>query len=413
MPSANTFLTTQEITFETLMILKNQLKAAGKFYRGYDKEFGIPGKKIGATLSIRKPPRFKGRTGQAVDLEGLTDTYTPLVLDTQFGVDFEVSSAEMKLSIDDMKNRYLAAAAATIANKIDRDCLFKAYQATANYVGVPGTTPSAFKTYLQAGQALDEEACPDDDKRTLVLNPAMRVEIVDALKTLFHDGSQLGAQYKTGKMGVAAGFEFFMDQNVPVHVVGTFAAAYNALSVYGAGQTGNQIVVTGFTAGDKLNVGDVITFADTYAVNPQNRTTTGSLRKFVVTVPFTAAGGGANETLNIFPAIIPSGQFQNVTNSPDNGIGVSIWGKTAGYDPSAKSTPQGMAFHENAFTLASVELDRPGGVDMSFSATDKETGVGLRFIRQYVATTDQWVSRFDVLYGIAALYPELACRIAA
>src|SRR4029077_1024045 len=128
------------ITFETLMILKNQLKFAANVHRGYDDQFGVAGRKIGATLNIRKPPRFVGRTGQAVNLEGLTDTFVPLTLNTQFGVDFEASSSEMKLSIDDFKNRYLQAAAAAIANKIDRDGLLQMYQTTANTVGVAGTT---------------------------------------------------------------------------------------------------------------------------------------------------------------------------------------------------------------------------------------------------------------------------------
>lgn len=410
---SNTLLTNQEITFECLMILKNQLKFAANVHRGYDDAFGNKGRKIGATLNVRKPPRFVGRTGQAVNLEGLTDTFVPLVLNTQFGVDFEASSSEMKLSIDDFRNRYLVAAAATIANKIDRDGLLMAYQSTANTVGVAGTVPNAYLTYAQAGQKLDEMAAPDDDRRYMVINPAMRVNIVDALKGLFQDSAQISRQYKTGKMGTAAGFEWYMDQNVVTHQIGTYVAV--SPQVAGSGQQGTALVTKGWTAGDQLNVGDILTLgtlsAGVLAANPQSRQSTGSLQQFVVTSPFTAVGGGGNDTINIFPAIVPSGQFQNVTQSPVNNMALTPWNGTTA--PSGKVTPQGMAWHESAFTLACVELDVPGGIDMGYSATDKETGVSLRFIRQYVATTDQWISRFDVLYGWAPLYPELACRIAS
>lgn len=408
---ANTLLTTQEITFETLMILKNQLKFAANVHRGYDDQFGVAGRKIGATLNIRKPPRFVGRTGQAVNLEGLTDTFVPLTLNTQFGVDFEASSSEMKLSIDDFRNRYLQAAAAAIANKIDRDGLLMAYQSTANLVGVAGTTPNAFLTYAQAGQKLDEMAAPDDDRRYIVINPAARVNIVDALKGLFQDSAQISRQYKTGKMGIAAGFEWYMDQNVVTHTIGTFVAA--SPQVAGGGQTGSSLITKGWTAGDILNVGDIFTLgaANTNnAVNPQSRQSTGSLQQFVVTAPFLAVGAGGNDTIQIFPPIIPSGQFQNVSQSPSNNDAVNVWQGTT--SPSAKATPQNMAWHESAFTLATVDLEVPGGIDLGYAARDKDTGVSLRFIRQYVATTDQWVSRFDVLYGWAPLYPELACRIA-
>ena len=403
---ANTLLTTQEITFETLMILKNTLKFAANVHRGYDDQFGVAGRKIGATLNIRKPPRFIGRTGQAVNIEGLTDTFVPLVLSTQFGVDFEASSSEMKLSIDDFKRRYLLAAAATIANKIDRDGLML-YQTVANTVGQAAVTPNTLLTYLQGGQKLDEMACPDDDRRCIIMNPAARVNIVDALKGLFQDASSISRQYKTGKMGTAAGAEWYQDQNVVVHTIGTFVGTP---TVSGAGQTGTSLVTAGWTAADTLNVGDWFTIDGVYAVNPQSRTSTQSLQQFVVTAPFVAVGGGGTDTITIFPAILPSGQFQNVTASPASGASINVWQGTT--SPSGKQTSQNIIFHESAFTLASVELEVPGGVDMAYAATDKETGVGLRFVRQYVATTDQWISRFDVLYGYAPLYPELACRIA-
>lgn len=404
---ANTLLTTQEITFETLMILKNTLKFAANVHRGYDDQFAVKGRKIGATLNIRKPPRFIGRTGQAVNLEGLTDTFVPLVLNTQFGVDFEASSSEMALSIDDFKNRYLMAAAAAIANKIDRDGMLL-YQTVANTVGVAGTTPNTLLTYLQGGQKLDEMGCPDDDRRSMIINPAARVGIVDALKGLFQDSGQISRQYKTGKMGTAAGYEWYQDQNVVTHTIGTYVAA--TPQVAGAGQTGSVLITKGWTLADQLNVGDWFTIDTVYAVNPQNRTSTGSLQQFVVTSPFTAVGGGGNDNINIFPAIQPSGQFQNVTNSPANSGNINIWSGTT--SPSGKVTPQNMCFHESAFTLACVELEVPGGIDLGYSARDKETGIALRFIRQYVASTDQWISRFDVLYGYAPLYPELCVRVA-
>ena len=82
---ANTLLTTQEITFETLMILKNTLKFASNVHRGYDDQFGVKGAKIGAVLNIRKPPRsHRTVPGRESILKGLTDnSYVPLVLTTQ------------------------------------------------------------------------------------------------------------------------------------------------------------------------------------------------------------------------------------------------------------------------------------------------------------------------------------------
>ncbi len=192
------------------------------------------------------------------------------------------------------------------------------------------------------------------------------------------------------------------------HTIGTYVGTP---VVAGGGQSGSTLVTKTWTAGDTLNVGDIFTLGTAvYAVNPQSRQSTGSLQQFVVTVPFVAVGLGGNDSISIFPPMLPSGQFQNISQSPANNDTVNIWqGTTA---PSAKVTPQNMVWHESAFTMACVDLEVPGGIDLGYSARDKETGVSLRFIRQYVASTDQWISRFDVLYGWAGLYPELACRVA-
>src|SRR5579863_9302932 len=113
---ANQLLTTQEITQATLWVLENNLKAVPNMTRDYDDQFGKKGDKIGDTLYVRKPPRFIGRDGQAYQPEGLTDTQVPVTINQQSGVDFEFSSVEKYLSLDDFKERYLNKAGISIAN---------------------------------------------------------------------------------------------------------------------------------------------------------------------------------------------------------------------------------------------------------------------------------------------------------
>ena len=40
-----------------------------------------------------------------------------------------------------------------------------------------------------------------------------------------------------------------------------------------------------------------------------------------------------------------------------------------------------------------------------------QTGVSMRIVSAYDVTNDLFITRLDVLYGWATLYPELACRI--
>lgn len=218
---ANTNLTISMVTREALRVLENNLSFTKGVNREYDDQYAISGAKIGDTLNIRKPARYVGRTGAALSVEDHTETSVPLVLNTQFGVDVNFTSKELTLQIDDFSKRILQPAMATVANKVDRDGLLMAYQATANSVGTPGTLPNALKTYLEAGAKLDDEACPRDGQRSVVIDPWMQVEIVDALKGLFQSSEKISDQYEKGNMGIAGGFKWSMDQNVQRHTVGT------------------------------------------------------------------------------------------------------------------------------------------------------------------------------------------------
>ncbi len=398
---ANTILTISMITREALRILENNLVFAKTVNREYDDQYAIRGAKIGDTLNLRKPARYLGRSGPALAIEDHTETSVPLVLDTQFGVDVEFTSKDLLLDLDDFADRFLQPAMAVVANKIDFDGL-QLYKAVANTVGTPGTTPSALLTYLQAGEKLDNEATPRDGMRSLCINPAAQVNIVDALKGLFHSSSEVSSQYENGTMGVTAGFKWSMDQNIGVHTVG---AQGGTPLVDGASQTGSNLVTDGWTASTQvLNEGDIITLTGVNAVNPQNRQDVGQLRQFVVTADVTSDGTGA-ATIPIFPAITPTGAFQTVTASPADDAAITVLG--AG----GTVSPANLAHHRDAFVLATADLPLPGGTDMAARVSDNQLGVSIRMIRDYDIVTDRFPCRLDVLYGWKAVYPELACRI--
>lgn len=405
---ANQILTISKITRESLRILENNLAFARGVNREYDDQFGEAGAKIGDTINIRKPTRYVGRTGQALNIEDQTETSVPLQLNTQFGVDIVFTTKDLKLSMDDFSERFLKPAIATVANKIDRDGLIMAKNSTFNAVGVPGTTPSTLLTYLQAGVKMDFEACPKDDMRSIVVDPNAQASIVDALKALFHDSSDIAEQYRSGNMGRAAGFNWSMDQNVIQHTVGPLGGTP---LVSGSNQTGTTLVTKGWTssAANRLKKGDVFTIANRYAVNPQNRQTTGQLRQFVVTADFSSDGSG-NGSVSIWPPINPPNggvftQYQTLDSNVVDGDAITVLGSAG------TVTPTNLAYHRDAFVLGSADLELPGGVDMAARVSDKKAGLSIRMVRQYDINLDRIPCRLDVLYGWAPLYPELACRV--
>ena len=414
---ANNLLTISMITNEALMVLENELTFSGQVDRNYDDQFAVTGAKIGATLNVRRPGRFVGTTGPALNVEDFNETSVPVTLSTQFHVDTQFTSQDLALSLDAFSDRILKPAVAAIANKVDFDGLTMAKNNTANIVGTAGTPPTGLITYLTAGAYLDSEGAPRDGRRSCVIEPFTSATIVDSLKGLFMPSDKISDQYTKGMMGRdSAGVSWYMDQNVVAQTFGSYATATlscNTTTATGFLTSGwastSTIALTAATATAGLKQGDVIQIAGVYAVNPQNRQAYGSnkLRNFVVTSNVTVATSGTT-SVTVSPAIITAGQFQNVSIPTSSSSAV-----VTPFNNTGVVSPQNIVMHKNAFCLATADLELPDGVHFAGRASDKELGLSLRVVRQYTINNDSIPTRVDVLYGWAPLYPELACRVAA
>jgi hypothetical protein len=413
---SNTLLTISKITNEALMVLENELTFTSEVDRNYDDQFAVVGGKIGATVNVRRPGRFIGTTGPALNVEDFNETSVPVTLSTQFHVDTQFTTQDLALSLDMFSDRVLKPAIAAIANKIDRDGLLMAKNNTANIVGTAGTPPTGLITYLTAAAYLDSEGAPRDGRRSCIVEPFTSATIVDSLKGLFVPQEAVSAQYRKGLMGRdSGGMNWKLDQNVVNQTFGSYASATlscNVTTATGFLTTGwastSSITIGATGAAATLNQGDVIQIAGVYAVNPQNRQPYGSnkLRNFVVTAT-TAIGSGGTATVVVSPAVITAGQFQNVSVTSSGSQTVTPFNNTG------IVSPQNILMHRNAFTLATADLELPEGVHFAGRASDKEIGLSMRVVRQYTINNDSIPTRLDVLYGWAPLYPELACRIAA
>jgi hypothetical protein len=408
---ANTLLSPQDITHELLRRFLNNLGFCGGVHHEYDDRFAQSGGKIGDTLNARIPVRFGASDGSDIDIQDVEEITVPIRIDTQKHVAFQFTSKDLTLTIDEFGPRYLQSAAVALANAVDVDGLTMAMRSTYNFVGTPGTIPSAIKTYNQSGAWLDKMSAPMDGDRSVVITPDGQVEIVDALKALFHSTTQIKSQYLKGRMGIAAGFEWVMDQNVQTHVTGPFGGTP---AVNGAGQSGTSIITDGWTAAAALRLrrNDVISFADVYAVNAVSKATLADLASFVVTQDVSSDGSG-NATIPLEPEIILSGPRQNVSALPADGALINIFGKAQADHASIASTnsPQQIAYHKEAFGFAMVPMELPAGTDKAARSVDRETGVSIRTVRDYDIMKDRFITRCDILYGWAPLLPSFACRI--
>ena len=411
---ANNLLTISKITNEALMVLENELTFTTEVDRNYDDQFAVVGAKIGNTVNVRKPGRFIGTTGPALNVEDFNETSVPVTLSTQFHVDTQFTTQDLALSLDMFSDRVLKPAIAAIANKIDRDGMSMATLQTANIVGTAGTPPTGLITYLTAGAYLDSEGAPRDGRRSCIVEPFTSATIVDSLKGLFVPSDRIGTQYEKGLMGRdSAGMNWKMDQNVVSQTFGSFAgtAVENTTTGTGfltSGWASTSTITLTATGTVSLNAGDVFQIAGVYAVNPQNRQAYGTnkLRNFVVKTAVSATDGTMSVVVS--PAVITAGQFQNVSIPTTSSTAAITF-----FNKSGTVSPQNIIMHRNAFTLAVADLELPEGVHFAGRASDKEIGLSMRVVRQYTINNDSIPTRLDVLYGWAPLYPELACRVAA
>ena len=417
---ANNLLTISKITNEALMVLENELTFTSEVDRNYDDQFAVVGAKIGNTVNVRKPGRFIGTTGPALNVEDFNETSVPVTLSTQFHVDTQFTTQDLSLSLDMFSDRVLKPAIAAIANKIDRDGMSMATLQTANIVGTAGTPPTGLITYLTAGAYLDSEGAPRDGRRSCIVEPFTSATIVDSLKGLFVPNDRIGSQYEKGLMGRdSAGMNWKMDQNVVSQTFGSNSTTTVTASVATTTATGfltsgwastSTISLTAANTGTmNLNAGDTITIDGVFAVNPQNRQAYGTnkLRNFVVKSTV-AIASGSTVSVVVSPAVITAGQFQNVSIPT-----TSATAAVTQFNKIGTVSPQNIIMHRNAFTLAVADLELPEGVHFAGRASDKEIGLSMRVVRQYTINNDSIPTRLDVLYGWAPLYPELACRVAA
>ena len=423
--ATDTILTISMITNESLMVLENELTFAAKVLRTYDSSFGVEGAKIGDTLNVRRPPRFVGTTGPNLSIEDYNQTSVPVVVgDTtkygaQFHVDVSFTTKDLKLSLGAFSDNVIKPAVAAVANKVDYDGLDMAKNSVGNIVGTAGVKPTSLLTYLTAGAYLDAEAAPRDGSRACVIEPFTSASIVDSLKGLFVPPSVIGDQFRKGMMGRdSGGMDWMMDQNVRLQNSGywsassasTLTADTTSIGISsGWAQTTTFTLTAGATV--TLKKGDIISIANVLPVNPQSRQVYSQTpRQFVVQSDLTITGASTG-SLTVAPAIITGGQFQNVSITSTSAT-ATVTPFSIGVSSTAVQCVRNMLFHKLAFTCAMADLPLPGGVDFAGRASSDEAGMSIRVVRQYTINNDQIPTRFDVLYGWAPLYQELACQIA-
>lgn len=389
---ANTILTPTAVTREILRIAHEKLSFIGTTVRTYDDSYARTGAKIGDSLKIRKPNKYTVRTGKPLNAQDTSEDSVTLTVATQKGVDMVFSSAELTLELDDFSKRILEPAMAQLCSVLEADMLSYVTKKVANHVGTPGTLPT-FLEIAKAKAKLNQNLAPKDNNRYLQMESVDMAGEVDALKGLFHDSKEIAKQYREGMVGRALGLDWYENERIYSHTVGSDIAG-----------TTNDTLASGdntiTTSSVNMNVGDIFTITTCYDVHPETKVAFPSLKQFVVTAKTDA------NNYTFWPAMITSGANQTVSALPASGQTLTVVGTVA-----STAYPNHLMYHKEAFAFATADLEMPSGVD--FAAREVYDGLSIRVVRQYDINNDNFPCRLDILYGKKTVRPDLACRVHA
>src|SRR5258708_16719061 len=195
---AQTLLTMSYITNEALVVLENELIIANRVERRYSDEYAQTGAKVGATVSIRRPPRYKGTYGPPLNVENTFESSVPVSLNYQFHVDVQFTTQDLALSMDMFKARILKPQVAAMANRIDSDSAQYFYLNTGAVLGTFGTSPNSLKLFTNARAYLANEACPKEGEKNAVLDPTSMSSMVATVQGLFNPQAQISEYLNSG-----------------------------------------------------------------------------------------------------------------------------------------------------------------------------------------------------------------------
>jgi hypothetical protein len=425
---ANSVLTPSILAREALMILDNNLVFGNLIYRAYEGEFAntVNGYKIGSTLSIRKPARFTVRTGAVAASQDVVEGTTQITINKQIGVDFQFTSQELTLNMNDLRTRVIEPALVPLANQVDRD-IAGLFPNVWNWTSTTLGTLNNFAKLALGPQRLDEMAVPSDS-RNAVLSPADYWGMIGNFTGLYVQPVAETA-LKRAKLGTIANVDTYNSQNAPLLTTGTRGGAP---LVNGAGQTRtyggdptvasnnvngvassgtlvkdtNQqtLVTNGWTASlaNALAAGEVFTLAGVFAINPVTKQVLPYLQQFTA-INQVASDGSGNSTITISPAITTSGAYQTVSAAPASGAALTPVGAAS------TSYTNNLVFHKNAFALCVVPLDMPQGTVGGARESYKNITVRVQPFYDGINDISKW--RLDMLYGVKAIYPDLATRL--
>ena len=409
---SNVFVVTDLVAKESLRIAHEKAQFIGTVDRQYDSSFTYdPGRGAhGQTLRVKSPNMYTRRQGSRVmAVQDQAEASQTITVATQDGVDMRFNSAELIQSVDsdgafdELSRKYIQPAISSLVSGIEADFLAYATKATYNCAGTAGSALADLAAVGAARAKLNQGLAPKDGSRFIQCDSVTMGGMVNGLKGLFQDSSQIKEQYREGMIGRTAMADWYENDRMWTLTNGsdvtcTMAAA--AAVVDG----GNVMTMASLAAAPAT--GAVFTVPGIYACHPETKASLGVLQQFVVTA-------GTTTIQTVSPTIYLTGPRQNLCSAAGAQLTTASFDGT-GIVPvfvgnASTSYVQNLMYHKEAFQFVTADL--PILDDAQKCVRVNKDGLSLRCWMGSDIRNDELLLRVDILYGMAALRPAWASRI--
>jgi len=374
----------------------------------------------GQTINIKSPPRYTLQKGPSVQNPQPINIGTiPLTINNWYTVEFSMAGWENTFTasnFDVWGKENLKPALDPIISQIESD-LFSNVLKVANLVGTPGTgfgtTPAtAVKVLADARAKLTKVSNTPMNDCIAFVDPTMASTWAQAVSAGYNPQGEISESIRRAKIFENANFKVFTSNRLPVLTPGTYGMTGEVVAASSA-TTGSTLTTT-ITTTRTMAVGEHFCLTGTsgtyaapgagavYSVDPVTKVSTGLLQDFVVLSSSTTTTTG---TLQIYPAIITSGAFQNVNVAPT--VSTCVITPTSKL-AQAGGVPyiQNIAMWKDAIALATVPIKAPAGLK---SRMIEEEGIGFCItmgsdIKDFVS-----IDRVDIVCGTGLIYPDQCC----
>lgn len=401
---SNNLVTIDMVTREALRIAHEKCQFIGTVDRQYDDSFAKTGAKIGSALKVRKPNQYTRTTGSRVmDVQDQSELTSTITVATQDHVDMRFNSAELALSIDELSQRYIEPAVSVLVSGIESDFIAYATKATYQVAGTAGSGITSLSTPGAARAKLNQALAPKDGNRAIQMDSVTMGALVNGVAAYFAPNNEIGKQYREGLVARTSMADYYENERIwtltnSADVTCTMAAAAAVTD------GGNSMTMASLSVAPAT--GAVFTVPGVYDCHPETKAAYPHLKQFTVTA-------GTTTIQTVSPTIYLTGPRKNVCSS----TGADL--TTASFDgtnlvpvfvgAASTSYPMPLMYHKEAFQFVTADL--PLMDDAAKCVRRVQDGLSMRVWQASDIRNDELLMRIDILYGMAALRPEWACRL--